>query len=172
MRTRLAGEQYLGHCDMGDRVALLSVRQAIIVGEDGRELLVVRFQQIASVEVRRVPDAAAAGAGSGSGVRVRVRIRGFCRSPPPPGRVGMVLGGPHLSERAPQQRQRDRGGDRAGEGALRTSWRHSCAWASRSSARWTERAQGGGGGEREKERKREGGAGPGREGRTISKNLF
>ena len=55
MRTRLATEQYLSHCDMGGRVALMSVRQALIIGEDGQELLVVKFKQIASVEIRRVP---------------------------------------------------------------------------------------------------------------------
>lgn len=55
MRTRLATEQYLSHCDMGGRVALMSVRQALIIGEDGQELLVVKFKQIASIEVRRVP---------------------------------------------------------------------------------------------------------------------
>jgi len=55
MRSRLATEQYLSHCDMGGRVALMSVRQALIIGEDGQELLVVKFKQIASAEVRRVP---------------------------------------------------------------------------------------------------------------------
>ena len=55
MRTRLATEQYLSHCDMGGRVALMSVRQSLIIGEDGQELLVVKFKQIASIEVRRVP---------------------------------------------------------------------------------------------------------------------
>lgn len=55
MRTRLATEQYLSHCDMGGRVALMSIRQALIIGEDGQELLVVKFKQIASIEVRRVP---------------------------------------------------------------------------------------------------------------------
>lgn len=54
LRTRLAGEQYLGHYDMGDRVALLSVQQLVILGRQGNELLVLKFKHIESIEVRSV----------------------------------------------------------------------------------------------------------------------
>jgi Autophagy-related protein C terminal domain len=54
LRTRLAGEPYLSHLDMGDRVALLSVKRIIILGRRGEELLVLKLKHIESVEVRSV----------------------------------------------------------------------------------------------------------------------
>uniref|UniRef100_A0A7S2WGV8 Vacuolar protein sorting-associated protein 13 DH-like domain-containing protein n=1 Tax=Eucampia antarctica TaxID=49252 RepID=A0A7S2WGV8_9STRA len=53
-RTRLAGEQYLSHCDMEDRVALFSVKRLLLLSVDGKELLLVKFKQIRDVEVREV----------------------------------------------------------------------------------------------------------------------
>ena len=54
LRTRLAGECYLGHVDMGDRVALLSVKRLLLLGRHGEELLVLKFKHVESVEVRGV----------------------------------------------------------------------------------------------------------------------
>jgi hypothetical protein len=54
MSTRLAGENYLSHLDMGDKVALLSVKRLLLLGEDGEERLVVRYRQIKELEVRDV----------------------------------------------------------------------------------------------------------------------
>jgi hypothetical protein len=55
LRTRLAGEAYLSHLDMGDRVALLSVKRIVILGRRGEELLVLKLKHIASAQVRSVP---------------------------------------------------------------------------------------------------------------------
>lgn len=52
MRTRLAGEEYFDHLDMGDRLVLLSVRRLLILGSRGQELLLVRLKHIESLEVR------------------------------------------------------------------------------------------------------------------------
>jgi len=57
MRTRLAGELYLAHLDMGNRVALLSVYRILILGARGDELeerLVLKFKHIENVEVRSI----------------------------------------------------------------------------------------------------------------------
>jgi len=54
-RTRLAGEEYLSHYDMGSRVALLSVKRVLLLSDDGKELLMVKFKQMKAVEVRQVP---------------------------------------------------------------------------------------------------------------------
>ena len=54
MRTRLAGEEYLSHCDMNSRVALLSVKRLMLLGDDGKELLIVKYRQIKSIEVRQI----------------------------------------------------------------------------------------------------------------------
>ena len=54
MRTRLAGEAYLNHLEMQDRVALFSVKRLLLLGSMGQELLVVKYKHIESVEVRRV----------------------------------------------------------------------------------------------------------------------
>ena len=54
LRTRLAGELYLSHLDMEDRVALFSVKRVVILGRRGEELLVLKLKHIESVEVRNV----------------------------------------------------------------------------------------------------------------------
>jgi hypothetical protein len=54
LRTRLAGECYLSHLDMGNRVALLSSRRLVLLGPDGQELLVLKFKHIDSLEVRSI----------------------------------------------------------------------------------------------------------------------
>ncbi|GKY92046.1 hypothetical protein MPSEU_000176100 [Mayamaea pseudoterrestris] len=57
MRTRLAGERYLNHLDMVDRVALLSVKRLLLLGSTGEELLVLKYKHIDSMEVRSVEQA-------------------------------------------------------------------------------------------------------------------
>ena len=54
MNTRLAGENYLSHCDLGGRVALLSVRKFLLLGDDGQEQLIIKFKHISHTEVRQV----------------------------------------------------------------------------------------------------------------------
>lgn len=57
LRTRLAGEPYLAHMDMGNRVALLSVSRLLLLGARGDgllELLVLKFKHIDRVEVRAI----------------------------------------------------------------------------------------------------------------------
>ena len=57
LRTRLAGEQYLSHVDMGNRVALLSVKRLLLLGSNGEELLVLKFKHIERLEVRNIEQA-------------------------------------------------------------------------------------------------------------------
>lgn len=52
--SRCAGENYLGHMDMGDRVALLSVRRLILLGPSGQELLALKYTHVSKVEVRAI----------------------------------------------------------------------------------------------------------------------
>jgi hypothetical protein len=52
MRTRLAGEEYFDHLDMGDRLLLVSVKRLLVLGSRGQELLLIRLKHIESVEVR------------------------------------------------------------------------------------------------------------------------
>lgn len=52
LRTKLAGENYLSHYDMGDKVALLSVRRMLVLGSNGEELLIVRYKNIDKVTVQ------------------------------------------------------------------------------------------------------------------------
>jgi Vacuolar-sorting-associated 13 protein C-terminal/Autophagy-related protein C terminal domain len=54
LRTRLGGEQYRSHVDMGDRVALLSVKRLLILGPRGDERLLLKYKHIESVEVRAI----------------------------------------------------------------------------------------------------------------------
>jgi hypothetical protein len=53
-RTRLAGENYLSHFDMLDRVALLSVKRLLLLGSNGEEQLLLKLKHVASVEVRPI----------------------------------------------------------------------------------------------------------------------
>ena len=55
MRSRLAGDLYLSHCDIGNRFALLSVKRLLILGEDGQERIMIKLKLIKRVEVRQVP---------------------------------------------------------------------------------------------------------------------
>lgn len=52
LRTRNAGENYLSHMDMDDRVALLSSRRLLLLGPRGQELLSLKFKHVANIEVR------------------------------------------------------------------------------------------------------------------------
>jgi Vacuolar-sorting-associated 13 protein C-terminal/Autophagy-related protein C terminal domain len=54
LRTRCAGENYLGHLDMGDRVALLSVKRLIILGPLGEEQLALKYIHVERIEVRSI----------------------------------------------------------------------------------------------------------------------
>lgn len=54
MRTRLAGELYLSHLDMGDRVALMSVTRFVILGRRGEELLVLKLKHVEKVDTRDI----------------------------------------------------------------------------------------------------------------------
>lgn len=54
MRTKLAGEQYLGHLEMKRRLALLSVRRVLVLGGKGEELLLLKYSHIERLEVRRM----------------------------------------------------------------------------------------------------------------------
>jgi len=54
MRSRLAGENYLSHLDMGDRVALLSAKRLLLLGSKGEEQLVLKFKHIESLSVREI----------------------------------------------------------------------------------------------------------------------
>ncbi|KAL7566351.1 hypothetical protein ACA910_013669 [Epithemia clementina (nom. ined.)] len=54
MRTRLAGELYMSHVDMGDRVALFSVKRILMLGPSGQELLVLKYKHIESLEIRSI----------------------------------------------------------------------------------------------------------------------
>jgi len=52
LRTKLAGENYLSHCDMDDKVALLSVKRMLLLGSNGQELLLVKYRNIKKVSVQ------------------------------------------------------------------------------------------------------------------------
>ena len=54
MRTRLAGELYMSHVDMGDRVALFSVKRVLMLGPSGQELLVLKYKHIESLDIRPI----------------------------------------------------------------------------------------------------------------------
>ena len=55
LRTRCAGENYLSHLDLGDRVALLSVKRFILLGPKGQELMALRYTHVSKAEVRQIP---------------------------------------------------------------------------------------------------------------------
>ena len=52
LRTKLAGENYLSHCDMDDKVALFSVKRMLLLGSNGQELLVVKYKNIEQVSIQ------------------------------------------------------------------------------------------------------------------------
>jgi hypothetical protein len=54
LRTRIGGQSYISHLDMDDRVALLSDKRLLLLDSEAKELLLVKFKHIASVEVREV----------------------------------------------------------------------------------------------------------------------
>jgi hypothetical protein len=56
LRSRLGGEAYLNHVDMGDQLALLSVERLLVLGPAGEERLVLSVEHIESVEVRKLDD--------------------------------------------------------------------------------------------------------------------
>ena len=56
LRTKLAGENYLSHVDMGDRVLLVSNKTFVLLGPDGQELLLAKFKHVRSVELREISE--------------------------------------------------------------------------------------------------------------------
>jgi len=54
LKTRCAGENYLSHLDINDRVALLSIRRLIILGPRGEEQLALKFKHVDRLEVRTI----------------------------------------------------------------------------------------------------------------------
>lgn len=54
LRTRLGGEKYLSHVDLGDRVALLSVKRFLLLGSTGEELLLLKFSHVDNLEIRNL----------------------------------------------------------------------------------------------------------------------
>ena len=55
MRTRLAGENYLSHVDLGGRVAILGVKRFLLLGDNGEAQLMIKLRNIKYVDLRQVP---------------------------------------------------------------------------------------------------------------------
>ena len=55
MHTKLAGEKYLSHVDLGGRVAILSVKRFLLLGEQKETQLLIKLRNIKFVELRQVP---------------------------------------------------------------------------------------------------------------------
>jgi hypothetical protein len=55
-RTKLSGDNYLSHLDMGDRVLLVSDKKFVLLGPDGQELLLVKFKHITSIELQQMAE--------------------------------------------------------------------------------------------------------------------
>lgn len=55
LRSKCAGDNYLSHLDLGDRVALLSVRRFVLLGNKGQELLSLKYKHVSRAEVRQIP---------------------------------------------------------------------------------------------------------------------
>lgn len=54
LKTRCAGENYMSHLEMNDRVALLSIKRLIILGQTGEEQLALKFKHVSRLEVRSI----------------------------------------------------------------------------------------------------------------------
>ena len=54
MNTRLAGELYMSHLDMGDFVAIFSVKRMVMLSPRGQEVLVLKYKHIESLETRPI----------------------------------------------------------------------------------------------------------------------
>ncbi len=54
LKSRCAGENYMSHLEMNDRVALLSIKRLIILGPKGEEQLALKFKHINRLEVRSI----------------------------------------------------------------------------------------------------------------------
>lgn len=55
LRTRCAGENYLSHLDLGDRVALCSVNRIVLIGANGQEMFALKYKHVSSMEVQPIP---------------------------------------------------------------------------------------------------------------------
>jgi hypothetical protein len=51
--TKLSGDNYLSHLDIGDRVLLVSDKKMVLLGSDGQELLLMKFKHITSTELHQ-----------------------------------------------------------------------------------------------------------------------
>jgi hypothetical protein len=56
LRTKLAGEAYLSHLDMGDRVLLVSDKKFLLLSSEGRELLLAKFKHVKSIDVTAIDE--------------------------------------------------------------------------------------------------------------------
>ena len=54
LKTRCAGENYMSHLEMNDRVALLSIKRLVILGPKGEEQLALKFKHVNRLEVRSI----------------------------------------------------------------------------------------------------------------------
>ena len=55
IRTRLAGDLYTSHCFVGNRMVIIGVKRFVLLAEDGRDRMVLKFKHIKQIEVRNVP---------------------------------------------------------------------------------------------------------------------
>lgn len=55
MRTRLGGDNYLSHIDMGGPVAILSIRRFLLLGDDGETKMLLRLKHIKRIDLKKVP---------------------------------------------------------------------------------------------------------------------
>jgi Vacuolar-sorting-associated 13 protein C-terminal/SHR-binding domain of vacuolar-sorting associated protein 13/Autophagy-related protein C terminal domain len=54
LRTRLAGENYVSHLDMGDKVLLISDKKFVLLGMDGQEILLVKLKFVTDVSLEQM----------------------------------------------------------------------------------------------------------------------
>lgn len=51
MKTRLAGENYLSHLDLGGRVVIISVRRLLLLDDEGETEFILKLKSIKTVEI-------------------------------------------------------------------------------------------------------------------------
>ena len=55
IKTRLAGDFYVDHCFVGNRIILIGVKRFVLLGQDGRDQMIIKLSQIKKLEMRNVP---------------------------------------------------------------------------------------------------------------------
>jgi len=55
IKTRLAGDSYMDHCFIGNKIVLIGAKKFILLGEDGVDRMMIGFKQIEHLEVQNVP---------------------------------------------------------------------------------------------------------------------